>query len=256
MDIGKVSNQYNWNAVNDQNANQTALGAAMSEFYNVIEDQIKNGPPKIQIGGAEMSVKEWETLIKKVDSCLEKIQEEVSEETEESKEKAGITGTTPGAALIDRMNGKKKAPYSYLADENGMINYNGVVFVCDDKRQTISLGDTSNPDNCLNIPLENGGSLVVNRDNLGDLSSAIGMFSPEDVNRILRAMAQDAKLQQMQNEIEEDKNSIGDGSTNTANNEEQSAEEVVPVELFDTEKRIDMSDVTEEMVRRLVEDRA
>lgn len=161
-----------------------------------------------------------------------------------------------GADLLERMNGKKKAPYSYLADENGIINYNGVVFVCDDKKQTISLGDTSNPDNCLNIPLENGGCLVVNRDNLGDLSSAIGMFSPEDVNRILRAIAQDAKLQQMQNEIEEDKNSIGDGSTNAANNEGQKDEEVVPAELFDTKKSTDMSDVTEEMVRRLVEDRA
>lgn len=70
------------------------------------------------------------------------------------------------------------------------------------------MGDVSEPKNCLCIPLSKGGSLIVNRDNLGDLSKAIDMFSPEDINLIMRAIAQDTKVQQIQNEIDEEKNSI------------------------------------------------
>ena len=64
----------------------------------------------------------------------------------------------------------------------------------------------SNPDNVLNIPLSKGGTLRVNRDNLGELASAISMFSaPEDINLIMRAIAQDNKAQEMLNEIEDEK---------------------------------------------------
>lgn len=113
---------------------------------------------------------------------------------------------------------EKKAPYSYLA-ENGIINYKGVVFVCDDERQQISLGDVSDPEKCISIPLEGGGRLVVNRENLGDLAKAIEMFSPEDVNRIMRAISIDAKCQAKLNEIEEEKSGIK--SERLEHNEEQ-----------------------------------
>ena len=46
----------------------------------------------------------------------------------------------------------------------------------------------------------------MNRDNLGDLARAIGMFSPEDVERILRAIARDNKAREMEMEIEDMKN--------------------------------------------------
>ena len=46
--------------------------------------------------------------------------------------------------------------------------------------------------------------MIVNRDNLGDLAKAIGMFSPEDVNLIMRAITLDAKIQQMQYQIDEE----------------------------------------------------
>lgn len=103
----------------------------------------------------------------------------------------------------------KKAPYSQLA-KDGVIEYNGVVFVCDYEHNALCLGDVSNPKNVLYIPLANGGTLQVNRDNIGDLSRAIGMFSPEDVNRILRAISQDAQCQKYLLEIDEAKNSIGE----------------------------------------------
>ena len=94
-------------------------------------------------------------------------------------------------------------PYYYLA-KDGIIDYNGVVFVCDEEHKALCLGDTSDKSKCLNIPLSGGGCLIVNRDNLGSLAKAIGMFSPEDVNLIMRAIAEDAKIQQMQQQIEDE----------------------------------------------------
>lgn len=103
----------------------------------------------------------------------------------------------------------KKAPYSHLA-KDGIIDYNGVIFVCDYKNNALCLGDVSNKKNVMYVALENGGTLQVNRDNIGDLSKAIGMFSPEDVNRILRAISKDAQCQKKLAEIDEEKNSIGE----------------------------------------------
>lgn len=99
---------------------------------------------------------------------------------------------------------EKQAPYSALA-KDGVINYNGVVFICDYEKNALCLGDMSNPDDVLSIPLSGGGVLKVNRDNIDDLSKAIGMFSPEDVNRILRAIAEDAQCKRKLNEIEDEK---------------------------------------------------
>ncbi|MBD5542907.1 MAG: hypothetical protein HDR01_01355 [Lachnospiraceae bacterium] len=130
-----------------------------------------------------------------------------------------VTGEEPAkpyetmSKFEDRLTGKKGAPYSYLADDSGMIEYKGVVFFCDDERNTISLGDVSNPKNVITIPLSGGGCLKVNRDNIDDLSKAISMFCPEDINRILRALSKDAKAQKALQEIEEEKdkfcNSLG-----------------------------------------------
>lgn len=115
------------------------------------------------------------------------------------------------------------APYSYLA-KDGIIDYNGVIFVCDTEHNAIRLGDTSNPKNCISINLSNGGSLIVNRDNLGDLAKAIGMFSPEDVNLILRAIAEDAKVQQMKQQIDDETSGL-DIAEDT---EEQKTDEETP----------------------------
>lgn len=117
---------------------------------------------------------------------------------------------------------EQKAPYSYLA-EDGMIVYNGTVFVCDDEKNRITLGDVSDRNQCINIPLAKGGSLLVNRDCIGSLMKAIGMFSPEDKVRIMKAVSLDNKIQEMKMEIDEDTNSIGDGTTNTAEGGERAA---------------------------------
>ena len=81
----------------------------------------------------------------------------------------------------------KKCPYSCLA-KDGVIEYNGVTFLCDYKHNCITLGDvTSNPKKVLNIGLSGGGCLKVNVDNLDDLAKASGMFSPADLNAIMNA---------------------------------------------------------------------
>lgn len=104
---------------------------------------------------------------------------------------------------------EKKVPYEELA-KDGVIIYNGVAFVCDYQRKAICLGDMSDPKKVLSIPLSGGGTLRVNKDNIGALSDAIGMFSPEDVNRIMRAIAQEAQRQRKLQEIEDEKAGIGE----------------------------------------------
>ena len=118
----------------------------------------------------------------------------------------GMKRTDDGGMDFAKVIGKeakKNAPYSALADENGVIEYNGVTFICDYEKNTLNLGDTSDKSKCLCIPLEKGGSLVVNRDNLGALQNAIGMFSAADIGRILRAIAQDTRAQAMEIEAED-----------------------------------------------------
>ncbi|TCL56943.1 hypothetical protein EDD76_110116 [Kineothrix alysoides] len=106
----------------------------------------------------------------------------------------------------------KGAPYSYLADENGIVEYKGVIFRCDNEKRELCLGDMSNRKNVIRIPLSGGGCLMVNRDNIDQLGKAIDMFSPEDINNILRALKLDAKIQEMKKEMEEMEDGIGKSS--------------------------------------------
>lgn len=105
-----------------------------------------------------------------------------------------------------------KVPYGHLA-KDGVIIYNGVLFTCDEKTNSICLGDVTDPKKVINVTLSGGGHLKVNRDNLEQLSKAIGMFSPEDVNLIMRAIHQDTKVQSMQKEIEDLEASVGEQIT-------------------------------------------
>lgn len=79
-------------------------------------------------------------------------------------------------------------PYSSLA-KDGVIEYNGVVFVGDSKSNSLCLGDMSNKNRVMHIQLSGGGMLKVNYDNVGDLKEAIGMFSGRDQGIILKAIS-------------------------------------------------------------------
>lgn len=123
-------------------------------------------------------------------------------------------GQTRGSSFREHIDGtEKKAPYQHLA-QNGTITYKGVTFVCDTDRNRITLGDVTDRSKCLNISLKGGGCLMVNRDNLSDLSQAITMFCPEDINRIMTAIAEDKRAQQMLLERTKWKAVLGKSSRN------------------------------------------
>lgn len=117
-------------------------------------------------------------------------------------------GVNEGGTIDSIITSQKKdtCPYSYLA-KNGIIEYNGVTFVCDNQHNAITLGDvTSDPSKVLRIPLPRGGNLFVNVNNFDDLAKAAGMFSPEDLNAILRAIHTYKNCTSKINELEEEKN--------------------------------------------------
>ncbi len=174
---------------------------------NEMIEKLKTGEtqPSFAIGSESYTVNEWDKLIRKFDKSVEKDNESLSIDLSEPE-------TTKRNYFFEKINGSYKGPdvpYEYLA-KDGVITYKGVIFTCNKEWGAICLGDMSNRKNVLTIPLSEGGCLMVNRDNLGDLSQAITMFSPEDQNRILRAIADDKKAQSALEEIEEEKSSIGD----------------------------------------------
>lgn len=171
-------------------------------------------------------------------------QQRLEEEAEKKKEQLAVetadeTPTDRSEALkiceaalkggenpISSIRSAPKVPYGYLA-KDGVITYNGVQFVCDEKTNSICLGDVTDKKQVINIPLSGGGHLKVNRANLGQLSKAIGMFSPEDVNLILRAIHLDTKLQSMQKEMEDLEDSVGEqiaSDNSTSKTDEKTAE--------------------------------
>lgn len=104
-------------------------------------------------------------------------------------------------------------PYGYLA-KDGVIEYNGVIFMCDAKTNSICLGDMSDPKQVLNISLPSGGNFKVNVNNFGDISRAAGMFSPQDLNAILRAISQYNHCTKKLDEIEQQENEVLNVSQN------------------------------------------
>ena len=62
------------------------LEEALLQFYEFIEDRIKNGPPKYMIGNSEFSIEEWDKLLEGIDGELDAIKEELRERIEKMKE--------------------------------------------------------------------------------------------------------------------------------------------------------------------------
>ena len=173
---------------------------------------------------ASMGNSAWIVLGSRVQELEDGKGEETDAEGEENRrseaQKIYEAVTSGKGNPIAELRQPSKVPYGYLA-KNGVIEYNGVCFVCDEMTNSICLGDMTDKDQVLNIPLSGGGQLKVNRANLGQLSQAIGMFCPEDVNLIMRAIAQDGKIQSVKKEIEDTEASVGnqlgsDGQTEEA----------------------------------------
>lgn len=181
---------------------------------------------------------DWSSFV--TDSRIEKLDQEGKVEAswgktlqtlfakleQQNADKEKVEGRTESElwmqAVADTLPEDNGVPYYYLA-KDGIIDYNGVVFFCDEEHKALCLGNTSDMSKCLNIPLSGGGSLIVNRENLDSLAKAIGMFSPEDVNLIMRAIAEDAKIQQMKQQIDDETSGLdlaeetgGDGTEEEA----------------------------------------
>ena len=128
-----------------------------------------------------------------------------------TEKEAGFTRGTSFAAILS--GEKQKCPYGHLAKDN-MIEYNGVTFMCDYKSNSICLGDMSDTKKVLNISLPSGGNLKVNVDSIGGLSKAAGMFSPADLNAIMRAISTynhyASKLNEMEDEEVETVEKLGE----------------------------------------------
>lgn len=185
---------------------------AFHQYQDEIVTKIKKGATEesIMLGGSSFTQSEWRKVLDNVDKQLEDVKQEQKNRFEKQERMAEATKIYEAATAakenpIENMRGNTKVPYGYLA-KNGIIEYNGTVFICDEKTNSICLGDVSDTKNTLVIPLSEGGCLKINRDNLDELQGAIGMFSPEDVNRILRAITQDNKAREKLQELEETKN--------------------------------------------------
>ncbi len=161
------------------------------------------------------------------ENVVESEEEQVSEDRSEAEKiYQAVTSGKPNP--IADLRDVPKVPYGHLA-KDGVIIYNGVCFVCDEETNSICLGDMTDKENVLNIPLSGGGHLKVNRNSIGLLSKAASMFTPEDLNLIMRAISQDTKLQSIQKEIEDEKASIGNkisGDGETANPDQKEKEDM------------------------------
>lgn len=194
------------NSSQSKNADYMEL---IANYKKEIYEKVKNNETEEEIatGGASYTQSKWRKLMKSVDEQIEDIKEQQEERAEQQKEKAeakriyeAVSAGKKPTLEISHKN--SNVPYGELA-QDGVITYNGVTFVCDERTNSICLGDVSDKSKVLNIALSGGGCLKVNRDNIGDLSACVGMFSPEDLNLIMRAIAQDKKAQEMQLEKED-----------------------------------------------------
>ena len=66
------------------------FASALADFQEYVKTRIKEGPPKIRIGGAEFSQKDWERLLKKIDKEIDAYKEELRERLRKLKEKSAI----------------------------------------------------------------------------------------------------------------------------------------------------------------------
>ena len=180
-----------------------------------------------------MDEKEWKDYLAKIDNVLDVYKQIAVQDGKENLERADKEREENRSMWLDdisklmqmgqnfvaeKMNSERiqerqqerelltnnKNEYFALGDGSSIV-YNGVCFSCNQEDNSICLGDMSDPSNVITIPLSGGGTLKVNRGNISDLGRAIGMFSPEDIGNILRAIAEDRKVQETKMEIEDNK---------------------------------------------------
>ena len=201
-----------------------------------------------------MTDKEWKAYLKKIDEVEAEIRKEIQAEGEQNlaqadaaraKRRENWQENWEEIAELAKSNWKKVlksdqsdhellvqeemqddnwVPYEQYRKGNTIV-YNGVVFGCDPEHHAISLGDVRDTRNVIHIPLADGGVLLVNRNEIGSLARAIGMFSAEDVGRILRAIEEDKQIQRNQFMIEEEENRTMEHLVSDSGKETEKAKE-------------------------------
>lgn len=216
----------------------TGMDSAGSRKVSVTNNRRYTGMEQTDAAKAEKSI--WAVISSRVQAAEEAEAQKTSVETGETEEETAAgkrrseaekiyeAAMAGKANPIDKMRTAPKVPYGHLA-KDGVIEYNGVVFVCDERTNSICLGDMTDKSKVITVTLSDGGHLMVNRDNIGQLSKAAGMFSPEDLNLILRAIAQDNKIQSVKKEIDDMENSIG-SAENAVSGDAEGAEELQQAE--------------------------
>ena len=126
----------------------------ISDKKKEIAQKLKNGETEQSfiIGGNSYTIKEWDKLLARFDKVVDDVKEEQSERREKQMQELYEKGSVKKYAFMEKLNGTYAGhvPYSYLA-RNGIIEYNGVIFCCDEKRNAICLGDMSNKKNVINV---------------------------------------------------------------------------------------------------------
>lgn len=81
----KIPGQKTKNKDSDENID-SKWDEALLQFNNFVEDRVKNGAPKYQIGSSELSIDEWNKLVEKVDINLDDIKEELEQRVKKIKD--------------------------------------------------------------------------------------------------------------------------------------------------------------------------
>lgn len=84
----RTEGQLSTNQTTNGNGEDTVLSfqESMEAFKEKALDQIENGEPTYRIGGSEMSIKEWDKLMNKVDKDIDSIKEEQKKRLEKEEE--------------------------------------------------------------------------------------------------------------------------------------------------------------------------
>ncbi|NLG02405.1 MAG: hypothetical protein GX567_00995 [Clostridia bacterium] len=90
--------------------------------------------------------------------------------------------------------------------KTGMAIYHGIPISFDFEHSVMTVGDMSPGEDIIHVgKLSNGYAFSFNRDNIGDISKMLDLFSPEDINKIMEAITTDNIAKSMEQEIDEDK---------------------------------------------------
>ena len=148
----------NTSAGNSSQGKSTDYMELIANYKKEIFDKVKNNETEeeIQTGGASFTQSKWRKLMESVDQQIEDVREQQEKRAEQQQEKAEAkriyeavsTGKKPTLEISYK---NADVPYGELA-QDGVIQYNGVIFVCDEKTNSICLGDMSDKSKVLNIP--------------------------------------------------------------------------------------------------------